>query len=477
MKYPVYSLRGLNLQINPLDLNEGEFIRAVNVESSPTLAKKKRPGYITYLGTMPNGAVVNDLLNWTNNTGTQFWNYANANGTLYYSTQGTGAWTVAGNGTFSAAGTMTSAVLENTFFICDGVGTINYTTTGTSFINNGTALVIGGTGATPAPVASSLVEFQGRIFAAGTSTFLNWSNVGTGNDWTNDSTSQPIPGPGKLTSLFKSNDRLIATKNSGVMYRWDGFNLIDLATNLGPTSTRSIGNIEDVRTYLNREGFQAYGGNKPEIISNPIQRQIYNDDGAGIIGTTFDNAPGVTHKKKYYCSIGTVTDDLTNETVANAVAVYDYQLNEWATYTYANRPTAWLSYKDNSSNQQLLFAGGSQVYQIAGTATSDNGVAVETALEGVIHVGKPESDKKWNYLWAFFNPGCEANIQIAYADTFTKANKRWVTLGDAKNGVVEYKFPVGSSSKLLFWKITDSSKDSRYQFYGISLEVEVEDRK
>lgn len=477
MKYPVYQLTGLNQNLNPLNIKDGEFIRVVNVESKPTYAKTKRPGYNTYLGTMPNGSVVQDLLSWTNNTGTQFWNYALAGGVLYHSVQGTGAWTASPNGTFNAAGTLTSAVLENTLFVCDGVGTIHYTTTGTSFVNNGTALVIGGTGVTPAPVAVSLLEYHQRIFAAGTGSDMFWSNVGTGNDWTNDSSSVLIPGEGKLLKIFKSQDRLIAAKNSGLLFRYDEFNLADSATKLGLTSSRSLAELEDYKIYLNRQGFFGYGGGKPELLSRPIESQIYNNLGSGIIGTTFDNAPATSHLYKYYASIGTVTDELTTETISNAVAVYDFQLNEWADYIYANRPTALLSYKDLNGNQQLLLAGGSQVYQVAGTANSDNSTAIEAILEGIIHLGRPESDKRWNYLWASFNPGCNANVQVAFANTFTKASKQWFSLGEATNGIVEYKFPTGSNSKLLFYKITDNSKDTRFTFYGLTVDAEIEDKK
>ena len=473
-KFPTYQLHGLNLQINPLDINQGEFIRAVNVESSPTLAKTKRPGYITYLGTTPNGSVVQDLAHWTRISGTQFWNYAFAGGLLYYSTQGTGAWTVCGNGTWNPSGTLTTAVgwdngtvgTTDVIFASDAIGTVRHSTTGTSFTDTS-----GAPGA-----AVSLTNYGGRIYAMGTNSYMFYSNFATVTDWVNDSSNVLIPGAGRPNTSFTSADRLVITKNSGLVYRYDKFNLTEVPTNLAPTSPRSIGNLEDYRIYLNRQGFFGYGGNKPELLSNPIQKIIYNDRGSGVIGTTFDNAPGVAHQYKYYCSIGTVTDDLTEETVNNAVAVYDFQLNQWASYTYANRPTAFLSYKDASGNQQLIFGGGSQVFQVSGTATSDNGAAIETAMEGIIHLGNPDTDKKWNYLWAFFNPGCEASIQIAYADTFTKAGKQWINLGDARSGVVEYKFPTGSQSKLLFYKITDASKDARFTFYGISLDAQLEER-
>src|SRR3990167_3783123 len=133
MKTAVYNLGGLNLKINPSVVKEGDLLRSINIETSPIFAKRKRPGYITYLGTSPNGSAVQGLFNWTRNNGTQFWNYNFAGGLLYSSQQGTGDWTITGNGTFNSAGTITHAVLEDTLCVSDGVGSVFTSTTGTSF--------------------------------------------------------------------------------------------------------------------------------------------------------------------------------------------------------------------------------------------------------------------------------------------------------------------------------------------------------
>src|SRR3990167_241625 len=461
----IYNISRINLAVSPLLHKEGDLLRSVNLETFPIGAKRKRPGYITYLGTA-NGSQVDGLFNWTRNNGTQFWNYRFSGGLLYSSQQGTGAWTITGNGTFNSAGTITNAVLEDTLCVSDGVGSVFTSTTGTSF-----------TAASASPVAVSLEEYHQRIYAAGTASNLFWSNVGTPTDWTNDSSSVLIPGAGKLSALFKSGDRLVNAKNSGKLYNWDEFNLVDAATNLGPTSSLGIGNIEDYRIYPNRRGFIGYGGGKPELLSNAIGRQVYNDAGSGIIGTTFDSLPATTHQYRYYASIGTITDDLTNETINNAIAVYDFQQNDWWNYRFANRPTAWLSYKDTSGNEQLIFGGGSQCYQVAGTATSDNGTPIETVMEGVIHAATPDLDKEWREINASFNPGAQAKIQVAFADTFTRAFKTWVDIGDTRDGVVNYHFPQGSRSKLLFWKVYDNSATARYNFYGLTLDYDLVQRR
>ena len=87
-----YNTQGLQQQLNPLLQDQGEFIQLTNVDSQPFGAKTKRPGYVTYLDSL--GARIDTLFTYRKNTGTQFWNYAAAGGSLFYSTQGTGAFTI-----------------------------------------------------------------------------------------------------------------------------------------------------------------------------------------------------------------------------------------------------------------------------------------------------------------------------------------------------------------------------------------------
>jgi len=466
-KIRIFNIGGKQLRVSPFLHKEGELIRCTNMETDMVGAKKKRPGYTTYLGTVDNSQV-NSLFNWTKDDGTTLFNYRASGSALYYSIQGTGDWTLCGNGTISDGAHVGHATINNTLMIGDGVGATRHTTNGTSFTNT-----------TAAPIASDFVPYQGRMWAMGTASFAFYSRAGTHApiDWTTDSSSHFIGGGGKLNKIFKSNDRLVFNKNSGVMQRFDGYNLLDLATNLGFTSPYSVGEVEGYRIGLNRLGFFGYGGNRPEIISNPVQRQIYNDAGKGIVGTIFDNAPGVVHKYDYLCSVGTVTDDLTNVTIPDCIMRYNYQLDEWDDWKFANRPTAFCSYKDENGNQKLIFGDANgQCYTQGGTNLTDNGTAIDCVMEGVLHFGQPESDKRFNYIWAFTNPGCQAKIQVAISDTFTKGKKNWVDMKQLSDGVMETKFSEGRG-KLLFWKVSEASKDSRFQFYGFTVSVDFIERK
>mgnify|MGYP001615908554 CR=1 FL=1 len=462
---PIFYPNSLNLAINPLAIADGDMTRCVNVTNDQFFAKKKRPGYATYLGT-PDNAEVTSLFNFTLNNGTQFWNYRLSGSVLYYSTQGTGAWTVCGNGTFAGLGTVDNAILNNTLIIGNGVNATRHTTNGTAF-----------TDTTAAPIAGGFADYQNRIYAMGTASDLFYSTTGDATNWnstgTSDSSSITIPGAGRLNSVMKISNNIVTSKNSGLFHQWNGFELNDLSTKLGPTSASSIGNIEDYRFFGNRLGFFGFGGAKPEIISNPIEKQIYNDAQTGIAGTAFDNMTAGVYKYEYMASVGNTTDDFTNEQVTNAIMVYDFQANTWGNFNFNVRPTSFLTYKDASGVEQFIFGDSTgQCYTYGGTATSDNGSTIASVMEGLLHGGTLR-DKKWGYIRLLFNPGAQAQVQIAPTNSFTKQTKNYITLGIGQDGVVEYKFPETTRSKFLFWKITEASRNARFHFYGGEYEFEV----
>lgn len=442
-------------------------IKAVNITSDFYGTKRKRQGYDTFLGTA-DGSAVNSLFSFYKNDGTSFWLYRASGNKLYSSQQGTGAWTVTGNGTISAGANVGNAVLDNTLCICDGVGTMKYTTTGTSFIDG-----------TLAPVTTSLEQYQNRIYAAGTASDLFYSVTGDATNWntsgTSDSSSFKVPGSGKIEKIFKNNDRLIAVKASGAMFRWDGYSLLDMATDLGPSSPQSLDQVEGYYFWLNRLGIYGYGGGKPELISNPIQRQIYNTSGSAIAGSKFDTAPGAVFRYDYLLGVGNITDDYTKETITNTLIKYDFNRNEFLNWSLATNPTAMHSYKDANGNQQYIFGGaGGQVFKLSDTATTDNGVAIEATMVFSVDAGVIELDKRWNWLWLYFNPGCQATVQISCTDSMTPYGQRWIDIGDCSAGIVRYKFPHGSTSKILYIRIHESSKDQPFVFYGMSYDAEPE---
>lgn len=464
-KSPIFNLTGLQLGISPLLQNQGEFTRLINIDSDPIGVKKKRSGYATYLTNTTNAPVVN-LFEWHKNGGTEFYVYKVSGSVIEYSSQGTAPWTICGNGTYTSGNAVGNVVVNNTLLIGDGVGSTRHTTSGTSFIDT-----------TLAPIMSRFSEFQGRVYGIGTAEVLFYSVTNDPTNWnlsgTSDSSSITIPGAGKLIDVMKAADKVITTKDSGLMHRWDGFALVDPAVSLGQTSPQSVVRVDDYRLYLNRLGYFGFNGAQPTIQSNAIQSQIYNDQNTAIVGSLFDTIPGGEYRYKAMWSVGTVTDDFTNETVNNCLQVYEYQLNQWSNYSMGTQPTSFLKFKNNNREEQFIFGDSSgQCYTLGGTATSDNGQPIESIMEFIYHDGAPELEKKFNYLWMFFNPGCGARVQVAVGNTYVKGKKNWIDIGDVTSGVKEFKFTNGERGRLLFIKITESSIDSRFSFYGCNVDYD-----
>ena len=463
-RYRVLNLGGINTKVQPLLTKDGELTRCLNLATDQIGAKRKRPGYVAFRDTA-DGSAVNSLFSWEKEDGTTRYIYRASGAGLYYSDlNGTANWAVCGNGTITAGNHVGQAVLGDTMVVGDGAGSTRHSTNGTSF-----------TDTTLAPVGEHLaVSSDRRVFICGTDSQLYWSVTNDATNWnttgTSDSSSLRIPGAGKLNGVFNAASLITMTKASGLMHKWDGYSLDTVPTNLAYTSPYSVKQLEGYHIGLNRQGFFGYGGDRPEILSNPIEHQIYNDSGSAVAGTSFNSAPGGVYRKNYYCAVGTTTDDTTEQTVNNCVEVYNFQLDEWYNYQFANFPTAFHTYKDSNGVEQFVFGDGSgQVYTLSGTATSDNGAAIECALEGFLHLGIPDQNKRWQKLWAFANPGCKAQIQVAASDTFQKDTLNWIDIGDLSSGVTECA--IGQSGRFLFYRLHESSTDARFQFFGFAADV------
>lgn len=459
------NIPGLNLYTNPLmDLaTDGQVLRAVNVDSTPFGAKNKRNGYTSFLGTPDNGTVL-DLFSWRPDGGTAPYIYRNSGSLLYASAQGTGAWTICGNGTITPGSHIGRDVLNNTLTISQGGGTTRYTTDGINFTD------------TPiAPAGPFVEQFQNRIYITGTSDTLFYSTTNDPTNWniagTSDSSSFTIPGAGLPNKLFKLADRLHISKEARNIFRWDGFALVDTCTNLGLSSPYSYGSVESNGFWINEKGVFTSNGLQPQLISNPIFRFFNNTTGSQIAGTSFSKAPATVHYYDYLCAVGSMTDDLTNETVSNAIIKYNFQKNEFLNWSFADFPTSLHSYRDMNGIPQLIFGNASgQVFQM-GTQTSDNGQPIESVIELMFDFGNPLLEKEWRILWGLFNPGCGAQVSVATSNTFIKENKKWQVIGPAREGVIYHRFQQGERGRFLYVKITDSSRDPAYQLYGVGLDA------
>lgn len=456
------STTGINTYINPLAQNDGMLLHAKNVISTPYGAKTKRYGYEAYLGT-PDTSEVTGLFSFTKDNGDSYL-YRTSDNKIYYSIDGTSDWAVAGNGTIS--GDVGHAILNNTIILGDGVGSTRHSTSGTAFSDT-----------TLAPVAKHFEQYQRRIFAAGTSSTLFYSTSNDATNWqlagTSDSSSFEIPGEGTINTIFAVADRIVASKSNGNLFKWDGYSLVDVTTQKAPTSYKSVKSNEGYYVYLNRDGITGFGGGRPELLSNPIESQIRNNLGSGVAGTTFTTAPAGIHRYDYYLSVGTVTDGLTKQKLNDNIIKYDFQKNEYTNYKFAHFPTSYTSYIDTNGDENLLFGDGNgQVYKMSETATSDAGEPIEAEMIFLLHGGVPDLSKKWNEINLFFNPGCQARVQIATSNFFDLTRVKWQDIGDVKEGAVHYRIPQNTRSRFMYVKITDNSTAYPFTFYGMTVDAE-----
>lgn len=455
------NLGGLDLYTNPLARQRGTFTHLLNMVSDPYGAKVRRPGYITYLGT-PDTAKVNSLFSWTKDDGTTQFTYRASGSALYHSVQGTGAWTLSGNGTITNGNHVGYAVLGNTLIVGDGAGSTRHTTNGTSFTNT-----------TLAPISEHFAQYQNRIYAAGTASTLFYSTTGDATNWntsgTSDSSSLTIPDAGKNSKIFVCADRLNAVKNSGRMFKWDGRDLTDTSISTGPSSPYSIASRDGFFMFTNRLGHYGYGGGRPELLSNAIQREFYNSSGSAVAGTALDSNPAEMFRYQYITSMGTLTEDYRGYTINDAIALFDFQKSHYYNFQFANFPTAYHSYKDVVTGDDVLIFGdgNGQCYKYGGTAVSDNGSSFQSVMELFDDYDTPELEKDWRWFFGFFNPGCQAQVQIATSNYFAKGELKWRDLGDVSSGVAEFRFPDDASrGRFLYLRIRDNSKNSRFSFYG-----------
>lgn len=455
-----FSNTGINTYINPLLQNDGMLLHAKNVISTPYGAKTKRYGYETYLGT-PDTSEVTGLFSFTKDDGSSYL-YRTSNNKIYYSIAGTSDWAVAGNGTITSD--VGHAILNNTIIVGDGVGSTRHTSNGTSF-----------TDTTLAPVAKHFSQYLRRIYAAGTSSTLFYSTSNDATNWelagTSDSSSIEIPGEGTINSIFAVADRLTATKGNGNMYKWDGYSLVDVTTKKGPTSYKSVSSSEGYYVYFNRDGINGFGGGRPELLSNAIEPQINNNLGSGI--ADFTNIPAGIHGYDYYASVGTVSDGLTKKTLNNNIINYNFKKNEFINFEFAHYPTSYTSFIDTTGKENLLFGDDNgQIYKMIETATSDAGEPIEAEMIFMVHGGVPDMSKKWNEINLFFNPGCQARVQIANTNFFDLTRVRWQDLSDVSEGAVHHRFPQNTRSRFLFVRIVENSTIAPFTYYGMTIDAD-----
>ncbi len=462
---PVISInnfQGINTNINPLSIQDGQLIQCQNMIGTPFGALAKRPGYVFYEG-LADSNPVHSLFTWYRNDGSTFFNYRFGGSVLYFSQQGTTNWSVCINGTFPGQGYMGYDILDDVMMVGNGIDPTKHSLDGTSFIDT-----------TLAPVASKFVQYQNRIYAMGTASTLFWSAIDDATNWqtsgTSDSSSINIPGEGRLFNIIKNNNTLLLHKSARrQIYRWNGVTLVDSATNTGMTSTQAYAQSEDIGFWNNRLGIYAYNGGNPQIISNPIQNMI-----DGIHGNNYGTMPGEVHVYNYYLAVGDTSDAFVGNTLNNSIFKYDVRLNNWGVWTLNHKPTAFNSYIDAGLDQLFIFgADDGQCFVFRNEFNNDSGAPIEGVVEFIVKAGTLK-DKNWYNVRVSCNPGCEAQVEVAVTNTLTERARKYVSLGQVVDGVLDARIPSNMArGRFMFVKVSDTTTSHSFILYGAEIDYDL----
>lgn len=328
-----------------------------------------------------------------------------------------------------------------------------------------------------APLGKYWASYQERVYAAGVPAdedILHWCSIGDLTDWSavspSDSGSLNIDkhSGGTIQNIKALNDRVVIWKKTR-MKRWDEEYLRTVMSSDGLDAPYSVAEVNGMAFSLDRNAIRLYDGNAPKEISSKIEDLIYGID----FGET--NAPricGEVFKKKYYLSVGTITDEDSN-TITNAWIVYDVNKNAFWLYSLADQATSMTKLMCSDGVQRLYFGGtAGQVWQMF-SGDTDDGDDIEARLEGhIFYPAGTESyiDPKEIIVTAKY--GHEMVVQLT--DDY---NDNTVTVGEHDKPVSNNLIgELGNNVLGLVVNIAHTSKGKPI-FYGLSLGFEVEGSK
>lgn len=370
----------MHRNISPMAVLKGEWKKIVNWDIAKIGCATKRDGYAAILN-IPDASEILTLIPFEVGTYRKLI-MINASGKLYCvdpTTEST--WGSALLTGLSTTARWTATVLHdssgNPYMILGNGVNVYKTADGVTF-----SAVSG------VPLGKYWASHQERVYAAGVPAdedVLHWCSIGDLTNWStvapNDSGSLNIDkhSGGTIQNIKALNDRVVIYKKTR-MKRWDEEYLRTVMASDGLDAPYSVAEINGMAFSLDRNGIRLYDGNAPQELSSKIEDLIYGID----FGTT--NTPricGEVFKKKYYLSVGTITDEDSN-TITNAWIVYDYNKNAFWLYSLADQATAMTRLMCTDGVQRLYFGGtAGQVWNMF-SGDTDAGVDIEARLEGHI---------------------------------------------------------------------------------------------
>ncbi len=343
---------------------------------------------------------------------------------------------------------------------------------------------------TSAPRCKYWLTYKGRVYGFGvdyapsrgffskTADLTSWTNdpadTTTGNWFDIDNDYN-----GDITGAEVIDDRIIVHKQKG-SYRLvpDEFGrvteILPIPTMETATSHWSLKKLRGIGLYASRSGVYGHRGVTPTLISKPVE-DLYQ----GIVQTQVTDLPAGVFRDHYYLSaMGSVTEGArlgggVSRVFTNAVFVYNSLLNEWYLYSLGHQPTAFATWLDGSSIENMYFGDSTGNTFKFGVGTLDGTLPIHAELIfWPLFLGIPDRLKDFDRIGFITDKGMESELLYNFdGDDYQSLGS---LSEDCNNRTLA---DVGGNRRNLAFKIVDSSKVTGSVIYGVSISAKAEDFK
>ncbi len=257
-----------------------------------------------------------------------------------------------------------------------------------------------------------------------------------------------------ITGLGENSDKLLIFKRDS-LYRFGDAALRLVKGVPGTTSGRSIVNIKDFTFYFHRTGIYRYDGVTSTLISRGIQAYV-----DGISSSNFDKIVGwKVAEDTYRCFVGDLDNSAEDISQVRAFFDYDIPTQTWSVGTYPVTPLVATTFIESQDRNTYFGTTTDEVFQ-DNVSNNDDNTDIAWRAETVWHFPYDSlAEAMFTRIRVFTRFGRGINVRYKLYGTPTTISKDWISLGDVRDFVTEFKISDletkrAKGIKLLFTEIS-----------------------
>lgn len=474
-----YAFTGIQRDVNPFTMKDGDLWTCINWYSHQALAKKVRPGYTQFLNQIDTSPVQNLIYVGPTTPGARPRLFRISNKKLYPYVMGFGqvVW-------FASIQTFTVDQYTGNTILAGSGGIALHLTNGTDpymTVSSTNVVTTWANGTANRP--HFLTSWRSRVFSDVNNIRFAQSSIGFdityADPWLQSTLDPASSGTvavddagngGLIVGLSTTIDRVNIYRQNSV-YRYTGQGLVKLAFDdaiIGGSQNIAHWNLGGIDYFLSSKGIYKMDGRSVAPASfgiNTIIEDTFNKQGiTNPIPFSWGNMTG------FY--IGNI--QIGSEVVPNGCFVHDERYDEWYVWSLGHQMTSFCNYIDPATGVNTLICGdvNGNTYIWGEQYGSDNGTAISFRLRTkYFDFGGPEVSKIPDRIAVSSYKGSEATISVAknYDDQFSEI--------DVMNGFIR-KVPLPDRIMPNFYalsvEISGSTTSARPEFYGVTIKIKDE---